>query len=1004
MESLHNIKERLNCIFVLLLSCSLSIGCDSQLLPAKEVQTLRMISLGLFNRYWTLSRSSCSNPEDFNVTFTSTILSNVRCDCSFENNSVCHVTHIQMKGLNLSGALPNEFATLTDLQVIDLSRNYISGSIPSAFGRLRVKFLSLLGNMIYGLIPPEIGNIITLEELEFEDNLLEGPLPENLGNLTGLRRLLLSGNNFNETIPETYSNLKNLTDFRIDGNELHGNIPDFIGNWTKIIRLDLQGTGMTGPIPLSISSMKNLKELRMSDLSGNGSTIPNLRDMKNMEQLVLRRCMLTGYIPEYISGFSKLKTLDLSFNRLSGQIPVSMALLNLSLKFLYLNNNLFDGEIPSWISISKENFDVSYNSFTKAAPFSCQRSNVNLVSSYSAALGHSASWCLKKDLPCPRKPQYHSLFINCGGSKAYWEGNEYGKDSIALGPSYFFSSSEKWAYSSTGVFMNNDKAEYIAANKYENGEEIYQTARLAPSSLKYYGLCLQRGTYRVRLHFAEIQYSDGQTFNSIGRRIFDVSVQGTVVRKNFDIAKEAIGVGKGIILDSNVTVDDGTLEIHLYWAGKGTTAVLDGGVYGPLISAITITPNFHVERGSSSTRTISVIVVGSLSGVSLLLLVLWRKGFLSGKCIEGTDNNIKENPALLFHDDEDLIIQNNQFGEDDQKDIDVPFFELETILAATDNFSQAYKLGQGGFGPVYKGKFAGGKEIAVKRLSSNSGQGLMEFKNEVVLIAKLQHRNLVRLLGYCMKANEKILLYEYMPNRSLDAFIFDEKLSMLLNWTTRFDIILGVARGLLYLHQDSRLRIIHRDMKASNILLDEEMNPKISDFGLARIVGGAETKSNTNRVMGTYGYMAPEYALEGLFSVKSDAFSFGVVVLEIISGKKNTGFYDSQLAMNLLGYAWALWKEEKPMALLDEKLVGSCSDSEVLKCIMVGLLCVQEDPNDRPSMSKVVYMLSSETETLPNPKQPAFVTRNRISGTTSSSTKPETQSENEITLSQVDGR
>ncbi|KAL8126728.1 hypothetical protein AgCh_013851 [Apium graveolens] len=754
--------------------------------------------------------------------------------------------------------------------------------------------------------------------------------------------------------------------------------------------------------------MKNLKELRISDLSGNGSTFPDLRDMENMEQLVLRKCMLHGYIPIYIREFSKLKTLDLSFNKLTGQIPDLMALQNLSLKFLYLNNNLFDGEVPSWISSSNENFDVSYNSFTNAAQISCLRTNVNLVSSYSTARDNSVSWCLKKDLPCPRKPQYRSVFINCGGSRVDWEGNEYEKDSIALGPSYFSSySSEKWAwaYSSTGVFMNNDKAKFIAINEYENGEEIYQTARLSPSSLKYYGLCLHRGSYRVRLHFAEIQYSDDQTFSSTGRRIFDVSVQGTVVRKNFDIAKEAKGVGKGIILDSNVTVDDGTLEIHLYWAGKGTTAVLDGGVYGPLISAISITPNFQVDTGSLSTRTLSGIVVGALSGVSLILLVLWRKGFLGGKCIEVTEKNIKENPALLFHENIDLTSQNNQFGEDDQKDIDVPFFEMETILAATNNFSLAHQLGQGGFGPVYKGKFAGGKEIAVKRLSSNSGQGLMEFKNEVLLIAKLQHRNLVRLLGYCMKKDEKILLYEYMPNRSVDAFIFDEKLSMLLNWRTRFDIILGVARGLLYLHQDSRLRIIHRDMKASNILLDEEMCPKISDFGLARIVGGAETESNTNRIMGTYGYMAPEYALEGLFSVKSDAFSFGVVVLEIISGKKNTGFYGSQLAMNLLGYAWTLWKEEKPMALLDETLVGSCSDNEVLKCIMVGLLCVQEDPNDRPSMSKVVYMLSSETETIPNPKQPAFVTRNRISGTTSSSSnKPETQSKNEITLSEVDGR
>ncbi|KAH0654665.1 hypothetical protein KY290_030879 [Solanum tuberosum] len=233
--------------------------------------------------------------------------------------------------------------------------------------------------------------------------------------------------------------------------------------------------------------------------------------------------------------------------------------------------------------------------------------------------------------------------------------------------------------------------------------------------------------------------------------------------------------------------------------------------------------------------------------------------------------------------------------------IDVPYFRLETILVATDNFSKANKLGQGGFGPVYKGIFPGGKEIAVKRLSSHSGQGIDEFKNEVTLIAKLQHRNLVRLLGYCINGKEQILLYEYMPNKSLDTFIFDGKLCKLLDWKKRYDILLGIGRGLAYLHHDSRLRIIHRDLKTSNILLDKEMNPKIADFGLARIVEGKRTEAKTKKIVGTYGYMSPEYASDGLFSIKSDVFSFGVVILEIISGRKNTGFYQSEEALNLLG-------------------------------------------------------------------------------------------------------
>ncbi|KAM1112644.1 hypothetical protein EV1_045124 [Malus domestica] len=345
------------------------------------------------------------------------------------------------------------------------------------------------------------------------------------------------------------------------------------------------------------------------------------------------------------------------------------------------------------------------------------------------------------------------------------------------------------------------------------------------------------------------------------------------------------------------------------------------------------------------------------------------------------------------------LIDTSEFKE--EEGIDVPFFDMQTILDATDNFSNENKLGQGGYGPVYKGMFLGGQEIAVKRLSRVSGQGLQEFRNEVVLIAKLQHRNLVRLKGYCMKGEEKILLYEYMPNKSLDSFIFDHAKSMVLNWEMRFSIILGIARGLLYLHQDSRLRIIHRDLKTSNILLDEEMNPKISDFGLARIVGGKETQANTNTVVGTYGYMAPEYALDGTFSVKSDVFSFGVVLLEIISGKKNTGFYQSEQTFSLINYAWRLWTENKVLDLMDKTLDESCNKNQFIQCVNVGLLCVQEDANDRPAMSNVITMLDSETATSPAPKQPGFLTR-RGNSSTASSSKPEAISE--ITTSIVEGR
>ncbi|KAK9075911.1 hypothetical protein SSX86_004241 [Deinandra increscens subsp. villosa] len=342
--------------------------------------------------------------------------------------------------------------------------------------------------------------------------------------------------------------------------------------------------------------------------------------------------------------------------------------------------------------------------------------------------------------------------------------------------------------------------------------------------------------------------------------------------------------------------------------------------------------------------------------------------------------------------------------ESQKEAMELPLFSFSTVAKCTASFSPDNKLGEGGFGPVYKGVLEG-KEIAVKRLSKTSKQGVEEFKNEVICISKLQHRNLVRLLGCSIEGEEKLLIYEYMPNRSLDAFIFDKTQSALLDWTKRFHIIEGIARGLLYLHQDSRLRIIHRDLKASNILLDQDMNPKISDFGIARSFGGNETQANTERVVGTYGYMSPEYALDGRFSTKSDVFSFGVLVLEIISGNRNRGFFHTNHDNNLIGHAWKMYNEDKSMELFDSTLHEPNNPSEVLRSIEVGLICVQQSPEDRPEMSSVVRMLGNEFE-LQKPKQPAFFTERKLLGVdfTSLGTYPTSSTNNDLTVTEVGAR
>ncbi|KAF6997862.1 hypothetical protein CFC21_014034 [Triticum aestivum] len=298
--------------------------------------------------------------------------------------------------------------------------------------------------------------------------------------------------------------------------------------------------------------------------------------------------------------------------------------------------------------------------------------------------------------------------------------------------------------------------------------------------------------------------------------------------------------------------------------------------------------------------------------------------------------------------------------------------DISTLRAATEDFAESNKLGEGGFGPVYKGTLLSGDEIAVKRLSKSSTQGVEELKNELALVAKLKHKNLVRLIGVCLEQQERLLIYEFIPNRSLDLILFDEEKRQKLDWETRYKIINGVARGLQYLHEDSQLKVVHRDLKASNVLLDMNMNPKISDFGLAKIFGRDQTQGVTNRVVGTYGYMAPEYVMRGNYSVKSDVFSFGVLVLEIVMGRKNSDCYNSHQSQDLLTTVWEHWTAGTVLEMADP----SMNKSDALRCIHVGLLCIQGNPTDRPMMSTVAMMLGGDTFSLPAPSKPAFYSTN----------------------------
>lgn len=299
-------------------------------------------------------------------------------------------------------------------------------------------------------------------------------------------------------------------------------------------------------------------------------------------------------------------------------------------------------------------------------------------------------------------------------------------------------------------------------------------------------------------------------------------------------------------------------------------------------------------------------------------------------------------------------------------------FTFQSLVSATRGFHSENKLGQGGFGPVYKGKLQDGREVAVKKLSQSSKQGKTEFMNEAKLLARVQHRNVVNLLGYCVHGTEKLLVYEFVANDSLDNLLFKSERRNEFDWKKRYDAIAGIARGLLYLHEDSPIPIIHRDIKASNILLNHKWVPKIADFGMARLYPEDQTHVNT-RVAGTNGYLAPEYVMHGQLSVKADVYSFGVVILELISGHKNSKFNLDPDSQSLLDWAYKLYKGGKSLEILHPTLASSAVHDQVVMCIQIGLLCTQSDPHLRPTMRRVIVLLSKEPGTLEEPTEPGYL-------------------------------
>ncbi|KFK44805.1 hypothetical protein AALP_AA1G305100 [Arabis alpina] len=860
----------------------------------------------------------------------------IRCDCSLNYNKTCHITDLILKTLSLPGKLPPELAKLPYLRSIELSRNYLWGTIPMEWVSMpNLISISLSANRLSGKLPTGLQNITNLKTLAIEANQFSGQIPDELGNLTNLEALNLASNQFTGSLPSTLARLLNLKDLRVSDNNFNGTIPGYIGNWTRLEKLHLFASGLKGPIPDALARLENLKELSISDTTGINS-FPNISS-NVIRTLILRNVGLSGPIPSYIWSMPVLKTLDLSFNKLTGELKA----VEKAFKNTYLTGNMLSGKIESSALIkSKLNIDLSYNNFSWSS--SCQeKSNINTYR--SSYLKNNLTGLVPCAGPINCTTYQRSLHINCGGENVTIT-NSFGKITYQADNSQTKAATnqhfENWGISNTGHLLNDVYIVSPSLRLSGDSSNLYKTARQSALSLAYYAFCLENGTYNVKLHFMEIQFSDGQLYSSLGRRIFDVYVQGVLIWKDFNIKHEANGTLKPVIKEVNANVTNHMLEIRLYWAGKGTTIIPKRGVYGPLISAISLCHSLEPRCGAEKTkhhRNYSLIFGIT---VALITIVLLGLGIYAKKRCRG-DRSIRER---------DLRAQGLQTA----------CYSWRQLQAATNNFDQANKLGEGGFGSVFKGEMSDGTIIAVKQLSSKSCQGNREFVNEIGMISGLNHPNLVKLYGCCVEKNQLLLVYEYMENNSLALALYG-KSSLKLDWAARQKICVGIARGLEFLHEGSMIRMVHRDIKTTNVLLDADLNAKISDFGLARL-HEAEHSHISTKIAGTIGYMAPEYALLGHLTEKADVYSFGVVAMEIVSGKSNMPQKGGDDNVSLINWALTLQQKGDIMEIVDATLEGEFNSKEAARMMNVALVCTNASPSLRPTMSEAVLMLEGEIE------------------------------------------
>ncbi|KAG2305710.1 hypothetical protein Bca52824_025458 [Brassica carinata] len=863
-----------------------------------------------------------------------------------------NLTFFSLSHNNVSGeTLPVTLSNCKLLETLNLSRNSLAGKLPGEWGIFRsLRHLSLSHNRFSGEIPPELSLLCpTLEVLDLSGNSLTGQLPESFVSCGSLQSLNLGSNKLSgEFLTTVVSKLPRITSLYLQYNNFSGSVPLSLANCSDLRVLDLSSNEFTGEVPYGLCTPV-LEKLLIANNYLSGTIPVELGGCKSLKTIDLSFNALAGPIPKEVWTMPKLSDLVMWANNLTGEIPDDICVDGGNLETLILNNNLLSGSIPESISKCTNMIWISLSGIGKLEKLAIlQLGNNSLTGNVPSELGNCKSliWLdlnsnsLTGNLPAELASQAGKVMPGSVSGKQFaFVRNEGGTDCRGAGGLVEF--------------------EGIRPERLEHFPMVHS----CPETRIYTGLAMYTFNGNGSMIYLDLSY------NAVSGSIPLSYAIGVLDLSHNNLQGFLPGSLGGLSFLSDLDVSNNNLTGPIPFGGQLTTFPLkryanNSGLCGlplpPCSSGSRHRPTSsvaHHKKQSIATGMITGLVF-SFMCMLMLTIALYRvrkvqkKEKKREKYIESLPTSGSSSWKLSsVH--EPLSINVATFEKPLRK------LTFAHLLEATNGFSADSMIGSGGFGDVYKAKLGDGSVVAIKKLIQVTGQGDREFMAEMETIGKIKHRNLVPLLGYCKIGEERLLVYEYMKHGSLETVLHEKtkRGRIFLDWTARKKIATGAARGLAFLHHSCIPHIIHRDMKSSNVLLDQDFIARVSDFGMARLVSALDTHLSVSTLAGTPGYVPPEYYQSFRCTTKGDVYSYGVILLELLSGKKPIDPEEFGEDNNLVGWAKQLYRESRGAEILDPDLITEKScDVELFHYLKIASQCLDDRPFKRPTMIQVMAM------------------------------------------------